>query len=263
MAYWADRVAKSQAAISNKTCEEIDKQLVKYYRKALLNITDNFEATYDKLIATIGKEKEPTPADLYKLDRYWKLQNQVKNELSSLNDKQAVLFAEQFEADWLKVYESFSLPSEPAYSTLSKENVSQMINQVWCADGKSWSQRVWENTDLLAAALNEELITVVATGEDTVYLRKMLEEQFNVSYNRASTIVRTEVSHIQNQAAKERYKSYGITELQVWADEDERRCDECGELHMKRFSINDILPVPVHPNCRCSIVPVVETDIVF
>ena len=138
-----------------------------------------------------------------------------------------------------------------------------MINQVWCADGKSWSQRVWENTDLLAAALNEELITVVATGEDTVYLRKMLEEQFNVSYNRASTIVRTEVSHIQNQAAKERYKSYGITELQVWADEDERRCDECGELHMKRFSINDILPVPVHPNCRCSIVPVVETDIVF
>lgn len=257
MEYWGKRLLKTQANISDKTCEDIDKQLVKYYRKSMINVTDNFEATYDKLIATMGKGKAPTPADLYKLDRYWKLQAQIRDELQSLNDKQSVLFSEKFEQNWIKVYNSISLPSEPAYSTLSKEGVAQMINQVWCADGKSWSERIWNNTDMLAAALNEELITIVATGEDTVFLRKQLEEQFNVSYSRAKTLVRTEVSHIQTEAAKQRYMDYGIKEVEVWADEDERRCDECGALHMKHFPINGPMPVPVHPNCRCSIIPVI------
>ncbi len=258
MNYWAERLAKSQSAISDKTCEEIDKQLVKYYRKSLVNITDNYEATYDKLVATVGQGRKPTPADLYKLDRYWKLQAQVKNELQNLNDKQSVLFAEQFESNWIKVYESVSLPSAPAYSNLSKENVSQMINQIWCADGKSWSERVWENTELLATSLNDELINVVAAGDTTSRLKQLLQEQFNVSYNRANTLVRTEVSHIQTQAAQQRYEDYGIKEVEVYADEDERRCDECGALHMQRFPINGLMPIPAHPNCRCTIIPVIE-----
>jgi SPP1 gp7 family putative phage head morphogenesis protein len=68
------------------------------------------------------------------------------------------------------------------------------------------------------------------------------------------------MAHIQTQAAQHRYSEYGIKEVEVWADEDERRCEVCGELHEKRYPVNGVMPVPAHPNCRCTVIPVVEPD---
>jgi SPP1 gp7 family putative phage head morphogenesis protein len=85
-------------------------------------------------------------------------------------------------------------------------------------------------------------------------------QQFNVSYNRADMLVRTELAHIQTQAAQKRYEDYGIQEVEIWADEDERRCDVCGNLHEKRYPMGAAVPIPAHPNCRCCIVPVVEIE---
>ena len=83
-------------------------------------------------------------------------------------------------------------------------------------------------------------------------------EQFDVSYRSADSVVRTEMAHIQTQAAKQRYLDAGITEVEVWAEKDERQCEICGKLHQKRFPIDGAMPVPAHPRCRCCIIPVVE-----
>ena len=65
--YWLNRMLKTQKAIADKTINDIEKQLVKYYGKAMKNVIYDFEVTYDKLLATIESGNEPTPADLYKL----------------------------------------------------------------------------------------------------------------------------------------------------------------------------------------------------
>ena len=72
--------------------------------------------------------------------------------------------------------------------------------------------------------------------------------------------MRTEIAHIQTQAARDRYIDAGVAEVEVWADKDERRCDVCGKLHEKRFKVTEKIPVPAHPRCRCTIIPVVEPD---
>lgn len=86
----------------------------------------------------------------------------------------------------------------------------------------------------------------------------MLMQDFNVSFNNADTIVRTEMAHIQTQAAIQRYKDYGITEVEILADKDERQCEVCGKLHKKRYPTGANVPIPAHPRCRCSVIPVVE-----
>jgi SPP1 gp7 family putative phage head morphogenesis protein len=133
-----------------------------------------------------------------------------------------------------------------------------LISAIWCADGLNFSQRVWNNTNRLIETLNEGLLHCVITGKKTTELKNILQERFGVSYSTADKIARTELSHIQNTAAKQRYEDYGIREFQVWADKDERRCEVCGKLHKKRYPVGAASPVPVHPNCRCSIIPVVE-----
>lgn len=256
--YWQDRIAAAQAAITKKSTKAIEEQLKKYYGRAMQRTIADFEATYNKLLATMGKEQTPTPADLYKLDTYWKMQGQLKNELQRLGDKQIWLMSKEFETNFFEIYYSFKWESQSAFSTLDTKAAQQLINSIWVADGKSWSQRIWENTSLLVDTLNDELINCVATGKPAASLKKALMEKFNVSFNRADSLARTELAHIQTEAAKKRYEDYGIEQVEVWADEDERRCEVCGKLHQTKYFVGAALPIPAHPRCRCCIVPVVD-----
>lgn len=258
MSYWQERMAQAQTKLTNKSIKQIEKQLTKYYGQSMKNIIKEFENTYDKLINTVESGKQPTPADLYKLDKYWRLQGQMKNELLKLGNKQVSALSKIFELNFFEVYYSLEIEGMTAFSTIDKAGVIQLINQIWCADGKSWSQRIWENTTKLQQALNDSLIDCVVSGKKTTQLKNMLQEQFNVSYGRADALVRTELAHVQTQAAKQRYTDYGIKEVEILADEDERRCPVCGELHEKRYPIGAAVPIPAHPRCRCCIVPVVE-----
>lgn len=258
--YWGNRIAKAQAIAYNKTRKDIDTEIRKQYKNLINSIINDFEATYDKLLNTI---KDPdrtsiTPADLYKLDKYWSMQSELEKKLTRLGRRQIASLTKGFRQQWWGVYNAIDIKGLKAFSTIDDNAVTQIINQIWCADGKSWSQRIWENMSYLKETLNEGLLHCAVTGKSPSVLKQVLQERFNVSYNRADALVRTELAHIQTQAAHQRYRDYGIQELEVLADKDERQCEVCGKLHGKRYSINDKPPVPVHPRCRCCMVPVVK-----
>lgn len=260
MSYWKDRMARSQNKLTNKNIKQIEKQLRKYYQTATKQVIADFEATYDKLLASVADGKQPTPADLYKLDKYWEAQAQMRQKMQLLGNRQITAMSKIFEINFFDVYYSFSIEGAKAFNTIDTAGARQLINAVWVADGKSFSQRIWDNTQRLIDTLNEGLINCVLTGKKTSDLKKVLQERFSVSYSRADTLVRTELAHVQTIAAQQRYKDYGIGQLQFWADEDERRCPECGALHEKLYPVNGQMPVPVHPNCRCCMIPVVDID---
>lgn len=256
--YWAERMAKAQANLTGKNIKATEKQLTKYYSRAMQNCIKSFEATYDKLLKTIEHGREPTPADLYKLDTYWQMQGQLKHELQKLGDTQLAQLSDDFVKQYQEIYAAMAATDGELFNIIDTDTAKQMINQIWCADGRSWSNRVWQNTEKLQEALNEHLLHCVVTGKSTSDLKKILQEDFGVSYGRADSIVRTEMAHIQTQAARQRYQDIGLKEVEILADEDERRCDVCGKLHGKRYLINAAIPIPAHPKCRCCIVPVVE-----
>lgn len=260
MGYWEERLAKALQNATDKTAAETEAQIAKYYQKAQQKIIGQFEQTYNKILLNIEDGKAPTPADLYKLDTYWKMQAQLKEELTALGDKQAAILSSQFEKEWHKVYEVLALKDDLFFSEIDTTAVKQMINNIWCADGKTWSARVWGNVGKLQEALNESLIDCLVTGKNPSELKKKLMQDFGASFNRADTLVRTELAHIQTEAARDRYRKAGVQEVEVLADKDERRCDVCGELHKKRFPINGAMPVPAHPRCRCCILPVIEKN---
>ena len=256
--YWAQRFAESQNALSNKNIKQIEKQLRIYYGTAARQIIADFESVYNKLLAQKAEGKEITPADLYKLDKYWQMQGALRQRLQKLNERQVSALTKIFEINFFDVYYSIEIEGKKAFNTIDSAGAQALINAIWCADGKSWSQRVWENTDKLLETLNEELLHCVVTGKKTTQLKNLLQERFGVSYNRADTIVRTELAHVQTQAAQQRYKDYGIQQVEILADADERRCPECGKLHKTRYPVGASVPIPAHPRCRCCLVPVID-----
>lgn len=258
MGYWNNRLARAQDAISKKSLRQIEKQMSKYYASTMNRVIADFEATYNKILAQQSEGQEVTPALLYKLDSYWALQAQLRQELEKMGNKQIALLSKQFEMNFFEVYYALEIQGAKAFSTIDRAAVKQMINSVWVADGKTFSQRVWDNTERLLETLNEELVQCAVTGKKTTELKHKLQERFGISYRRAETLARTELCHVQTQAAQQRYKDYGIRFVEVLVDDDDRTCDLCKALKGKKFPINGTPPLPVHPNERCCLVPVIE-----
>lgn len=256
--YWGKRNAKIQQTLADKSIKDIEKQLITYYSKSAQRVMKEFELTYLKVCEAVGDGKTPTPADLYKLDKYWAMQGQLQKELEKLGNYQSALFFKRFTDTYINVYNALSIPGQAHYTQIDRKLAEQMINDIWCADGKNWSQRIWKNNQQLQQKLNDCLIDCVVTGKKSSDLVVMLRDSFNVSYKQADRLVRTEIAHIQTNATQKRYMDYGIKEVEVLADEDERRCEICGKLHQKRFPIGGKMPVPAHANCRCCILPVVD-----
>lgn len=255
MSYWKDRQAEAQARLSQKNIKDIEKQLAKYYQQAAAHCITSFENTYNKLLSTLDDGRTPTPADLYKLDTYWQMQAQIKKELDKLGNKEIELFMNAFVKNYQNVYDSIAFKGLTAYTTIDREAIEQVITAIWCADGKNWSGRIWSSKERLMETLNEELIAIVGSGKKTTDLKNKLQQRFGVSYSQADSIARTEIAHIQTEAAKQRYKDYGINKVQIWADKDERRCELCGQLHEKIYPVGANIPIPAHPRCRCTIIP--------
>jgi SPP1 gp7 family putative phage head morphogenesis protein len=260
MAYWKDRMSAAQNAVTAKRRREIEKQIKKYYKSLARKVIDEYEGLYNELLLKKSLNENISPATLYSLDKYWSMQTQLRKHLNKTGAYLTSLYTKLFELTYKDSYNAINIKGLTAFNTIDDYAIETYINTIWAADGKSWSDRVWNNTNLLGETLNEELIHCVVAGKKTTDLKKLLQDRFNVSYHRASTLARTEMAHIQTEAAKKRYADYGLEQVEIWADPDERTCKVCGKLHKQKYPVGANVPIPAHPNCRCCIIPVINND---
>lgn len=265
MNYWAKRQAKIQEKLTLQSQRKIEKQLIKYYQTAAKKVIDDFEKVYDKILLQQAEGKQITPALLYKLDTYWSAQAQLRNELQKLGEKQVALLTKEFELNFFDIYYSIAPEGMRAFNTIDTAGAQQLINAIWLADNKTFSQRIWDNVEKLTESLNEYFASIVTTGKTTRELKNILQERFGVSYSRANTLVRTELAHVQTVAAKQRYEDYGLKEYEILGNDDDscgNHSVDCHAMDGKKFLYTEMVvgknAPPFHPNCKCSIIPVVE-----
>ena len=165
--YWQRRIESATNSLFNKSQSQIDKQLRKYYKSIAQQAISDYEAVYNKILAQQAAGKQITPADLYKLDTYWEKQAQLRQQLQKLGEKEISLLTKNFESTYFDTYHSISLKGMNIFNKLDNNIVNQVLNSVWCADGKTWSQRIWHNMSLLQETLDEGLIQCVAGGKSS------------------------------------------------------------------------------------------------
>lgn len=121
-------------------------------------------------------------------------------------------------------------------------------------------------------AINKSLKEGLAKGEDIDQLKDRITSIFKgIPESRGRTIARTEILSATNFSAEQSYKESGIVEGKQWLTALDERTDKhprgCGWLDGQTVGVNDdfkgsdfgsISRPPLHPNCRCTIVPVVN-----
>ena len=270
--YWERRIQQQTDLLFDKTLLDTEKELKKKYKQALEDTLADIKDLWDKL------QKESAdgvirPNDLYRYNRYFQVKNNLNERLKRLGLSEDKIYRRKFmntyfdTQDMLSEYVAY-LTKQPQMKstnsfTMEQQNAAEkVLESIWCSDGKHWSDRIWSNKNKLQDRIEKGLMDCISRGVSKDELVKTLMDDFGKGFSDADRIARTELTYVQNQAAKDRYEAAGIKKYQYLAEIDSRTSNICKELNGKEFNFTDssveVNMPPMHTNCRSTIIPVVE-----
>lgn len=232
---------------------DADKQL-------LLQNMDEFAKQYPEFADLL-----PVRDSIYKLNRLEGLQTSIVLQQLKIGAIEQSKFREHFEKQALKYanYAAEQLGFGTNFYRIDSEMLQVVIGNPWC-NGKDFSERIWANREALAQTLQNEIANGLIRGEDYKTMARILQQKFeNTSQKQAERLVFTEDTYLSNEAKIRPFeRNAAYTHYEYLCVEDHRTCETCRALSGQTFKISErnagLNFPPMHPWCRCTVMPVVE-----
>lgn len=142
---------------------------------------------------------------------------------------------------------------------IDQRKLQKVISKPWAADGKNFSDRIWQNKTKLTNELHNELTRMCILGESPDKAIKNIAKRMNVSAANAGKLIMTESAYFASAAQKDSFNNLDVERFEVVETLDSHTCPICGELDGKVFDMKDFEPgvtaPPFHPWCRGCTVP--------
>ena len=263
MGYWAERIDEQANILYDKTVAQTQRELAKQYQKQAKAIQLDMVELYDKLLKE-SVDGVIRPNDLYKYNRYFQLHKTINKQLQELGVAEVKIYNKEL----LRMYDGVqeiitrNAPHVIANQSVLPTSGQQVLDSIWCADGKHWSNRIWGNKAKLQQALEDSLMDSIVRGVPKDIAVRDFMDRFSASFYEADRLTRTEMNYVQNQSTANRYKAAGVQQYQILAAVDSRTSDICKEMNGKIFDFGTeqvgVNYPPFHPNCRTTIIPVLK-----
>jgi SPP1 gp7 family putative phage head morphogenesis protein len=248
--YWKDRIANNTWKSYNKA-EIRNQKLVEMYKAAR-------EEIYNELIKFDAATNTSRTA-AYNYQRQLALQKQMYEVIIQLGYDVEIDFNDQTAKIMAMQYKNVSTELSGENFSMLKENVfKDVLKEPW--KGNNFSGRLWINQDKLSQALDQVIINGISAGKTITEMAVKLDGMMSNGLYNAYRLVRTETMHYLNQATLMAYKDRGVKRVEYLAALDERTCGTCGPLNGKTYAISRAPILPLHPNCRCTYIPVIVDE---
>lgn len=150
--------------------------------------------------------------------------------------------------------------------SLRDKKLYKILEQPW--SGANYSANIWNNRDKLAGIAQNEITKGIYQGKSAKKISKNISERLDASMKDIERVVRTESKHARNEASAQAYIDMGY-EWYMFSSHTEgkssnRTCERCREINEEKYRfdkrvVGENFP-PLHPNCRCTIIPIVKDD---
>ena len=220
--YWSNRIDDETLTLMDKEEYAVQKQLTKLYKDAMAKtITDITDLYFD--IVDESKNENIYLNSLYKYDRLYKIKNQLNVYFKELGEEQIEIYNTSFN----QMYEDIQSKIDtikPDLQSVEANRADVVVKTIWCSDNKHFSDRVWNNLDKLRETLIYGLSDCIVRGVPSKELKLQIQREFNVSYNQADRITRTELNRIRNQAMVDKYVANGYKRYKISTAKDDKVC---------------------------------------
>lgn len=257
--YWVDRVNRQNNINFNRSAAATDKKLAELYKKTGEQIAKDIKKLYANLDVP---EDEIRINDLYKNNQFYELLGKINKQLTKLGEDEIKINNKTLLGMYNKTSKMVS--NQAGFSVGFEDGAQAAIDKIWCPDGKHWSSRVWKNKSVMQAQLEQGITDCVARGLSKEKLITEITEKVDKDRYKASRLVRTELTYVQNAAAADTYEKAGCKKYEYCAALDNRTSEECKKLNGQQFYFAEAVVgknfPPMHANCRCAIVPVFDDE---
>lgn len=255
--YWRNRY-DAEKILLNKYCDKVDRQLKAQYKRKAHDIINEMINKYQQILIETANG-DVLASHLYQYNRYVELLAEINKQLRELGENEIALYNQSF----LDMYEDNAKLIGKQFNkaiSIDFDNAKQVVDKIWCSDGKHWSARIWRNQAKLAQSLTNSLIDAVVAGHSVDRLTEKLMKDMSVDYYRAKRIAVTELARVENDSTIEQYKQFGVKKVRILTANDEKVCTICKENSRHEYEIGSEPMLPNHCWCRCVLTAVLDEE---
>lgn len=188
------------------------------------------------------------------------------NEHDSLDGMVKRLYQSGYYHTCFEVQKGFNIGWE--IGQIDERKLQKVISKPWAADGKTFSDRVWQSKTTMVNELHQQMTRTIIQGkapdEAIKSMTKYLQNKTkNAKYN-AGRLVMTEQAFISSAAQKDAFNDLDVEEFEIVATLDSHTSDICREMDGKHFPMKDFQPgvtaPPFHVWCRSTTVPYFDDE---
>ncbi len=184
------------------------------------------------------------------------------NELDEVDAMARKVFTEDYYHSIFEVQKGFNIGWD--IGQIDERKLDKMVSKPWAADGKHFSDRIWEQRTQVVNELHQQLTRTCVLGKAPDDAIKAISKKFEVSKNQAGRLVMTEQAYFHSLAQKEAFSDLDVEEFEIVATLDSHTSDVCQEMDGKHFPMKDYQPgvtaPPFHPWCRSVTVPYFDDE---
>ena len=263
------RGAEQRLARLGRAYHQAARELEGEVQRILGTYAKRFDLTPEEAAAALREPAdEESRAYGYRVSRAEALEKAIRERLNGLGARLERETAAQREWTASKSYQSARKMMRDMTGGVVSQAVPDLQGLLRAMDtawsGRNYSARIWRNTDHLAQMLEDEIEAAFLSGKSVRRMANVIMDRFGVGYRAAECLMRTETSYVQNQTAAQSYRDAGCTEYEVLTAQDRRTCRRCAAQNGRRYLFTEMQAgenaPPFHPNCRCTILPVVGEE---
>ncbi|MBR5487583.1 MAG: minor capsid protein [Phascolarctobacterium sp.] len=147
---------------------------------------------------------------------------------------------------------------------LDTNRIDKLIAKPWAADGKNFSQRIWNNRAQLVAELENRLTQSIIRGQSPKKVIAEIAERFNVNKSRAGALVMTESAFFAAASQRDAFNDLDVEKYEVLATLDSRTSETCRRMDGQVIPMSEYKPgvtaPPFHVRCRSTTVPYFDDE---
>lgn len=263
------RGAEQRLARLGRAYHQAARELEGEVQRILGTYAKRFDLTPEEAAAALREPAdEESRAYGYRVSRAEALEKAIRERLNGLGARLERETAAQREWTASKSYQSARKMMRDMTGGVVSQAVPDLQGLLRAMDtawsGRNYSARIWRNTDHLAQMLEDEIEAAFLSGKSVRRMANVIMDRFGVGYRAAECLMRTETSYVQNQTAAQSYRDAGCTDYEILTASDRRTCSRCAAQNGKRYPFTEMQAgenaPPFHPNCRCTILPVVGEE---
>ena len=149
------------------------------------------------------------------------------------------------------------------FAAPSMKVAKKAATQKWYSK-QNFRDSIWKNKEKLTRELEQLLPRTFITDSKKQSASEIISERMGVSLSNAKRLIKTEMSHIANQACLDSYKDMEVEQFQFLATLDSKTSEACRSLDYEVFDLKDaevgVNVPPIHPYCRSTTIPYFEPD---